>query len=65
MGFSGIIMQWFHRLETMQASKDRVCSLENWIQLKEQRIERLRMELEVQEKELHLMRERLKEEAEG
>ena len=60
-----MVMKWVHRLETMQTSKNRVRALENWIRLKEQRVEGLRMELEAQEKELNLMRERLKEEVEG
>lgn len=55
--------KWVLRLETMRASKDRVRALENWIRLKEQRVEGLRMELEAQEKELDFMREKLKEES--
>jgi len=60
-----MVMKWVHRLETMRASEDRARALENWIRLKEQRVEGLRMELEAQEKELNLMRERLKEEVES
>ncbi|GAH73298.1 unnamed protein product [marine sediment metagenome] len=58
------MMKWLLRLETMRASKDRVRSLENWILLKERRVQGLRMELETQENEITLMMERLKEESE-